>query len=173
MIVDGTRGEHIQAYTGSTTGTSRSNEICSRYAPITWHVDRKCHEISAKSFDKMCEQMKAQLDDMTSDLHPHGAREVVVNSMTANNGRDRRLQRQAVSEHLVARASGRHLALSARDRGTLESLSHSFRFFDNLALHLRSERTSGVGNEPSKGASKDCALTGPASNHARIIEDLQ
>ena len=88
MIVDGTRGEHIQAYTGSTTGTSRSNEICSRYAPITWHVDRKCHEISAKSFDKMCEQMKAQLDDMTSDLHPHGAREVVVNSMTANNGRD-------------------------------------------------------------------------------------
>ena len=88
MIVDGTRGEHIQAYTGSTTGTSRSNEICSRYAPITWHVDRKCHEISAKSFDKMCEQMKAQLDDMTGDLHPHGAREVVANSMTANNGRD-------------------------------------------------------------------------------------
>ena len=88
MIVDGTRGEHIQAYTGSTTGTSRSNEICSKYAPITWHVDRKCHQISAKSFDKMCEQMKAQLDDMTGDLHPHGAREVVAHSMTANNGGD-------------------------------------------------------------------------------------
>merc|ERR1712167_442705 len=40
-------GMHMTAYTGSTTGTSRSNTICSSYAPITWHVDRKCHLISA------------------------------------------------------------------------------------------------------------------------------
>merc|ERR1712241_844526 len=30
----------VAAYTGSTTGTSRSNTICSKYSPITWQVDR-------------------------------------------------------------------------------------------------------------------------------------
>ena len=88
MIVKGTMGQDIQAYTGSTTGTSRSNDICSPYAPITWHVDRKCHKISAKSFDRMCKQMKAQLDDMSSDLHPHGSRVVVSHQYTADNGQD-------------------------------------------------------------------------------------
>ena len=29
-----------------------SNTQCSAWAPITWHVDRKCHKISASSFDK-------------------------------------------------------------------------------------------------------------------------
>lgn len=38
MIVDGERGADIAMYTGSTTGTSRNNEICSRYTPITWQV---------------------------------------------------------------------------------------------------------------------------------------
>ena len=38
MIVDGKMGQDIAMYTGSTTGTSRSNEICSRYTPITWQV---------------------------------------------------------------------------------------------------------------------------------------
>merc|ERR1719231_596147 len=47
MIVDGHMGQDIAKYTGSTTGTSRSNEVCSRYTPITWQVDRKCHMISA------------------------------------------------------------------------------------------------------------------------------
>merc|ERR1712061_688625 len=70
-IVDGDYGLDIAKYTGSTTGTTRNNEICSRYTPITWQVDRKCHLISASSFDKMCADMKAQRDDMSKDLYAH------------------------------------------------------------------------------------------------------
>ena len=85
MVVDGEYGADIAKYTGSTTGTSRNNEICSRYTPITWQVDRKCHLISASSFDKMCADMKAQADDMSGDLHPHGSRELVADPLAANN----------------------------------------------------------------------------------------
>lgn len=90
MIVeaDHDMGIDIAAYTGSTTGTSRNNQICSFYAPITWQVDRKCHFISASSFDKMCADMKQMRDDMSGDLHPHGARELVWQNLTANNHRD-------------------------------------------------------------------------------------
>jgi hypothetical protein len=41
--------------------------------------------ISASSFDKMCADMKAQRDDMTEDLYPHGAREHVAQHLSANN----------------------------------------------------------------------------------------
>ena len=85
MIVDGDRGTEITGYTGSTTGTSRDNEKCSKYGPITWHVDRKCHLISASSFDKMCADMKTQRDDMSGDFYAHGSREVVADDLTANN----------------------------------------------------------------------------------------
>lgn len=85
MIVDGEMGQEITKYTGSTTGTSRDNTICSQYAPITWQVDRKCHMISASTFDKMCADMKAQRDDMSDDLYAHGSREVVLDELTANN----------------------------------------------------------------------------------------
>ena len=54
MIDDATHGYgggDMAYYTGSTTGTSRDNQVCSRYTPITWQVDRKCHMISASSFD--------------------------------------------------------------------------------------------------------------------------
>jgi len=85
MIVDGSMGQDITYYTGSTTGTTRNNEICSQYAPITWQVDRKCHIISASSFDKMCFDMKNQRDDMSGDMHPHGARELVLDSLAADN----------------------------------------------------------------------------------------
>merc|ERR1712174_96808 len=85
MIVDGDFGADVAKYTGSTTGTSRDNEICSRYTPITWQVDRKCHLISASSFDKMCAEMKAQRDDMSDDLHAHGARKVVSDELAADN----------------------------------------------------------------------------------------
>jgi hypothetical protein len=85
MIVDGDYGKDITAYTGSTTGTSRSNDVCSGYGPITWQVDRKCHLISASSFDKMCADMKQQRDDMSNDLYPHGSRELVAHHLTANN----------------------------------------------------------------------------------------
>jgi hypothetical protein len=85
MIVDGDFGKDIGKYTGSTTGTSRNNEVCSRYTPITWQVDRKCHLISASSFDKMCADMKQQADDMSDDLHAHGSRMLVSNKLAANN----------------------------------------------------------------------------------------
>mmetsp|Transcript_26790 Transcript_26790/g.43090 ORF Transcript_26790/g.43090 Transcript_26790/m.43090 type:complete len:390 (-) Transcript_26790:26-1195(-) len=85
MIVDGEKGSDIAKYTGSTTGTSRNNQICSRYGPITWQVDRKCHLVSASTFDKMCADMKAQRDDMSEDLHPHGSRELVSDDNAANN----------------------------------------------------------------------------------------
>merc|ERR1740121_3133926 len=85
MIVDGDFGLDIAYYTGSTTGTSRNNEICSAYTPITWQVDRKCHLISASSFDKMCADMLLQKDDMSYDLYPHGARELVANELAADN----------------------------------------------------------------------------------------
>jgi len=78
MIVQGNYGEDIAKYTGSTTGTSRDNEICSWFTPITWQVDRMCHLISASSFDKMCYDMLNQLDDMLLDVHPHGSRETVL-----------------------------------------------------------------------------------------------
>jgi len=84
-IVDGQMWSDVGAYTGSTTGTTRNNKICSKYTPITWQVDRKCHLISASSFDKMCADMKQQADDMSDDLHAHGARELVANEYAANN----------------------------------------------------------------------------------------
>jgi len=87
MIVDKSNnmGMDVAAYTGSTTGTTRNNQECSAYTPITWQVDRKCHFISASSFDKMCADMKQMRDDMTGDLHPHGARELVWTNLTADN----------------------------------------------------------------------------------------
>mmetsp|Transcript_12515 Transcript_12515/g.23828 ORF Transcript_12515/g.23828 Transcript_12515/m.23828 type:complete len:392 (-) Transcript_12515:160-1335(-) len=87
MIVDGERqyGADVHYYTGSSTGTTRDNEMCSQYAPITWQVDRKCHMISASSFDKLCYDMKMQRDDMSDDLHAHGARELVRHEYVADN----------------------------------------------------------------------------------------
>merc|ERR1712039_467128 len=75
---DDTHWVDVAKYSGSTTGTSRDNEVCSMYAPITWQVDRTCHKVSAASFDKMCEKMMMQSDDMSEDTHPHGARELVI-----------------------------------------------------------------------------------------------
>lgn len=81
MIVDGDMGKDIAYYAGSTTGTKRDNKTCSKYGPITWQVDRKCHKISASSFDKMCADMKATRDDMSDDLHPDGSRIVVADNL--------------------------------------------------------------------------------------------
>jgi len=87
MIVDSDHnmGTDVGIYTGSTTGTTRNNEVCSSYSPITWQVDRKCHLISASSFDKLCADMMQMRDDMSGDIHPHGARELVWKNLTANN----------------------------------------------------------------------------------------
>merc|ERR1712019_315808 len=84
-IVDGDFWKDVAAYTGSTTGTSRSNTKCSKYTPITWQVDRKCHLISASTFDKMCADMMSQRDDMSMDIHAHGSRELVDHAKAANN----------------------------------------------------------------------------------------
>jgi hypothetical protein len=73
----------VAYYTGSTTGTSRDNDVCAAYSPITWQVDRKCHMISASSFDKMFADMKLQADDMSDDLYAHGARELVTKALSA------------------------------------------------------------------------------------------
>jgi hypothetical protein len=85
MIVDKDMGKDISYYTGSTTGETRNNTMCSQYTPITWQVDRKCHMISASSFDKLCYDMKMQRDDMSDDLHAHGSRELVSDELAANN----------------------------------------------------------------------------------------
>ncbi|KAL1519713.1 hypothetical protein AB1Y20_023223 [Prymnesium parvum] len=90
MIVSGDKGTDMAMYTGSTTGTSRDNTHCSRYTPITWQVDRKCHLISASSFDKLCADMKGMADDMSDDLHAHGARELVLHNLTADNQQRRK-----------------------------------------------------------------------------------
>merc|ERR1711865_1309141 len=47
MIVEGNFGTEVTYYTGSTTGTSVNNSVCSREGPVTWQVDRTCHLISA------------------------------------------------------------------------------------------------------------------------------
>jgi len=91
MWKDDAHGRDMAYYTGSTTGTSRDEATtCSRYTPITWQVDRQCHMISAKSFDKLCADMLANPDDMTSDVHAHGSRETVAAHLTANNQQTRK-----------------------------------------------------------------------------------
>jgi hypothetical protein len=85
MIIDKDMGKDISYYTGSTTGDTRNNTMCSQYTPITWQVDRKCHLISASSFDKLCYDMKMQRDDMSDDLHAHGSRVLVSDELAANN----------------------------------------------------------------------------------------
>merc|ERR1711937_700775 len=97
--------QDIAYYTGSTTGTSRNNEVCSQYTPITWQVDRKCHMISASSFDKLCYDMKQQRDDMSDDLHAHGSRELVADKYVANN-QQRRLRRLDDHTHEHEHAHG-------------------------------------------------------------------
>jgi len=89
-IKDNIHWQDVAYYTGSTTGTARNNTMCSGYTPITWQVDRTCHLISASSFDKMCADMKAQNDDMSGDIHPHGSRVLVWQNLTADNQHDPR-----------------------------------------------------------------------------------
>ena len=84
-IVESGMWSDVAKYTGSTTGTSRDNEMCSRYTPITWQVDRTCHMISASSFDKLCADMKAMKDDMSGDLYAHGSRAMSATHLVANN----------------------------------------------------------------------------------------
>jgi len=65
----------IAKYIGSSTGTSHNQEICSPYR-VSWHVDRACNMVSAKTLDNMCKVMK-EVMGMKKDLYPHGSRELV------------------------------------------------------------------------------------------------
>ena len=82
--MDDTHWVDVAKYIGSTTGTTRDNTMCSMYAPITWQMDRKCHQVSAWSFDQMCKAMKNNADDMSADLHAHGARELVAGHLASD-----------------------------------------------------------------------------------------
>ena len=75
-IVDATgrHGSDMALYTGSTTGSSKSNTVCPLCAPVTWRVECKCRLTSPSSFDKMCADMKAERDDMSSVLYTPGSR---------------------------------------------------------------------------------------------------
>ena len=69
MIVDEDigMGQDVAAHTGLTTVFFRNNERCSQCLSIAWQVDRRCHLISASSFEKMCADMKQMRDDMSGD----------------------------------------------------------------------------------------------------------
>ncbi|KAL3764864.1 hypothetical protein ACHAW5_008480 [Stephanodiscus triporus] len=76
---------NLTFYTGSATSDKVNNAVCSEVTPITWQVDRKCHLISASSFDKLCYNMKMQHDDMTADIKPDGSRVLVLDAYATSN----------------------------------------------------------------------------------------
>lgn len=61
-------------YSGSTTGETYDNEVCSPYT-VSWHVNTKCLEISAKSIDDYCKIMDKY--GVEKDLGVHGSRKLV------------------------------------------------------------------------------------------------
>jgi len=47
---------------GSTTGQINGNLVCrGTGGMVTWQVDRGCHLISAKAFDRLCKRMRRQV----------------------------------------------------------------------------------------------------------------
>ena len=75
----------VAIYQGSTTGQKNGNEDCrGTGGMVTWQVDRGCHMISAAAMDRLCGQMKAQKDDMSSDTHPHNARTTTAAAITTD-----------------------------------------------------------------------------------------
>ena len=76
---------NVAIYQGSTTGQPNGNSVCrGTGGMVTWQVDRGCHMISAAAMDRLCGQMKAQADDMSSDTHPHNARETTAAAITTD-----------------------------------------------------------------------------------------
>jgi hypothetical protein len=72
MLVDAVQDKGTDLAIFTAVSSSREEDICSTSSSaITWHVDRKCHLISASSFDQMCQAMKDQADDMSNDMAPH------------------------------------------------------------------------------------------------------
>ena len=62
------------ASTNSFAASTNSTAACSEPTSLTWQIDRKCHMISASSFDKLCADMKAQKDDLSNDIGVVGSR---------------------------------------------------------------------------------------------------
>ena len=83
MIVDATsrHSSDLAPYKGSTTGSSKSNTVFPLCAPVTWQVDRKCRLISASSLDRMCADMKAECDDISSVLHTPGSHVLAADAL--------------------------------------------------------------------------------------------
>jgi len=68
----------IAVYQGSTTGQQNGNEDCrGTGGMVTWQVHRACNSMSAQKFDMMCKAMLEQTNDMSSDIHPHNARQTI------------------------------------------------------------------------------------------------
>jgi len=67
--------ENSVMYSGSTTGESHDNAVCSPYV-ITWHVDLACHRVSPEAFDNLCRQMN-ETYQLVADLYPHGSRKLL------------------------------------------------------------------------------------------------
>mmetsp|Transcript_30147 Transcript_30147/g.93339 ORF Transcript_30147/g.93339 Transcript_30147/m.93339 type:complete len:371 (+) Transcript_30147:65-1177(+) len=92
-MVDVTLESDIAKYTGSSTGTSHDNEVCSPYN-VQWQVDRACHKVSARSFDAMCKVMK-EVHGMYLDLFPHGSRVLVDPAFVSSEPMTRKLRGSA------------------------------------------------------------------------------
>ena len=65
-------------YTGSTTGTSFSNENCSPFQ-VTWDVKTTCDKLDIDDFSKWCS------DNKYGDHHAHGVRELVTSEALLSN----------------------------------------------------------------------------------------
>ena len=77
--------EDVAIYQGSTTGQKNGQDTCrGTGGAVTWQVDRGCHMISAKAMDRLCGQMKEKADNMSSDTHPHNARETTSAAITTD-----------------------------------------------------------------------------------------
>ena len=70
-------------YSGSTTGRLFNNDDSCSPFQVTWQVDRKCHLISAKSFDAMCEKMRMRYD-IEADAQPHPSRDVIIPALSSS-----------------------------------------------------------------------------------------
>lgn len=66
-----TAGGDIVRYTGSTTGTSYSNDHCSPYQ-VNWNVRSSCETLDIDDFAKWCG------DNKYNDHHAHGVRALVT-----------------------------------------------------------------------------------------------
>jgi len=77
---------NVAYYQGSTTGDAANNDDQCRGTGgmVTWHQDRKCHNIEAATLDNLCRlMMTVSHDDMSYDLGPHGARETVIPELSS------------------------------------------------------------------------------------------